>query len=492
MFDELSLEAFRALAKDNKNIVVYKEFAADQLTPTLIYAAIEATAKDITLLESNPNEKEQGRFSHLCFDPIVTISADGAIVTVKSDNDEFKINSNPFVILREYYNKLRCTGRNSLCKFAGGFVGFMAYDAIRYIEDIAVESRAGIPAILFRYYKNHISFDHQTGKLMLATVVQLTGDDDLSSKYSVAKAELEKNIAQLEKYQPSSYFNNNFVSNIADGRVHCEVDDREYLALVAKAKQHIVAGDIFQVVLSREFSIKINAKPFDIYRALSFSNPSPHMFYFTIGDIAIAGASPEKLVSLQNGILEVRPLAGTRARGEKSDVQLQQELLNDEKEMAEHMMLVDLGRNDIGKVAVPGTVKVTKLAEIELYSRVMHISSTIQGKLSSDQDAFAVLQATFPAGTLSGAPKVRAMEIIASLEVSPRGLYGGVVCGIDGAGNIDSAIAIRMATIKDNVATVRAGAGVVYDSNPQAEADETSCKARAILEGIALAEEMRS
>ena len=260
--------------------------------------------------------------------------------------------------------------------------------------------------------------------------------------------------------------------------------------MVEKAKQHIVDGDIFQVVLSRCFSTKVDAKPFDVYRALRFSNPSPYMFYLEVNGYAIAGASPEKLVSIEDGVVEIRPLAGTRPRGKLPDKELAEDLLNDEKEVAEHMMLVDLARNDVGRVGVPGTVKVSRLKEIEYYARVIHISSTVQAQLSPDKDVFDALKGGFPAGTLSGAPKIRAMEIIDELESSSRGIYGGTICAIDGVGNMDNAIAIRMAMIKDGVATVRAGGGLVYDSDPQEEADETRHKARAILDGIALARGM--
>lgn len=490
MFTVLEFTKFAELAAHHENVVVYKEVATDQLTPTQIYAAIADTAQDITLLESNPNEKEQGRYSHLCFNPLLTISVKEKTITITEENGCQEIEDEPFKVLRQYYNKLRCVSENNLCKFAGGFVGFMSYDAITYIEDIKGQQKSDLPAILFHYYKNHISFDHQTGKLMLATVVQVNASADVEGLYNNAIAELEKITIQLQTPVKLNHFSSD--SNFAMEKVATDISDSGYCEMVEQAKQYIVGGDIFQVVLSREFSLPVSANSFDIYRALRFSNPSPHMFYFSVEGTAIAGASPEKLVSIADGIVEVRPLAGTRARGQKPDAELAEDLLNDEKEMAEHMMLVDLGRNDVGRIAKPGTVKVTKLADIEYYSRVIHISSTVQGELEAGKDAFDALQATFIAGTLSGAPKVRAMEIIAELEKSPRGIYSGVVCGIDGAGNMDSAIAIRMATIKDGVAKVRAGAGLVYDSDPQAEANESRHKAKAILEGISLAEEMQA
>ena len=485
MFDLLTYEEFNKLAKDHKNIVVHQEIVTDTLTPTQIYAAIQHTARDITLLESNPNEVHLGRYSHLCFDPLVCISAIDNTVTVQEGGHTKQMKSDPFDVLRDYRKELGCSSRHTLCKFAGGFVGYMSYDGIRFIENIPHKNKKGgeIPELLFRYCQNHISFDHQSGKIVVATIAQL-GDAQPRAVYDQAVTRIGEILEQLKKPALSTSF------HAVTGKapvIESDVSDSDYCAMVEKAKTHIIDGDIFQVVLSRSFSVKINAQPFDVYRALRFSNPSPYMFYIEVGDHAFAGASPEKLVSIDQGVVETRPLAGTRLRGQRPDEELAQDLLQDEKEVAEHMMLVDLARNDVGRVGVPGTVKVTRLKEIEYYTRVMHISSTVQAELSDDYDVFDAIKAAFPAGTLSGAPKIRAMEIIDELEGTTRGLYGGVVCGIDAKGNLDSCIAIRMAEVSAGVATVRAGAGVVYDSDPQKEADETRHKAQAILEGINLA-----
>jgi anthranilate synthase component 1 len=484
MFDVLTYEQFEQLARDDDQVIVYKEIITDQLTPTQIYASIQLTARDITLLESNPHEAHLGRYSHLCFDPLVSVSASGKIVTVVENGESRELQADPFQVLREYRQRLGCRSLNPLCKFAGGFVGYLSYDGIRFIENIPNrhQSENGVPELLFRYCQNHISFDHRSGKILVATVAPVEGVDHQLA-YDQAMQRVEAIIKQLKHPPQSSYFNDG--TQAID--IQTSVSDADFCQMVDQAKQRIVDGDIFQVVLSREFSVKVNAEPFDVYRALRFSNPSPYMFYFEVNGTAFAGASPEKLVSIDNGTVETRPLAGTRPRGQLPDDELAADLLGDEKEVAEHMMLVDLGRNDIGRVAIPGTVAVSKLKEIEYYSRVIHISSTVQGQLSADKDVFDAIKAAFPAGTLSGAPKIRAMEIIDELEQSSRGLYGGVVCGIDADGNLDSCIAIRMAQVKDGVATVRAGAGVVYDSDPQKEADETQHKARAILEGIVLA-----
>lgn len=486
MFDQLSAEQFETLAKDNNYVVVHKEILTDQLTPTQIYAAIESQAQAITLLESNPNEAHLGRYSHLCFDPLLTVSATANQVSVERNGQQETRDTDPFDVLREYRDQMGCLPQNPLCKFAGGFVGYLSYDGVRFIEAIPNRHQVSeeIPRLLFRYCQNHISFDHQTGKVVIATVAEIE-NGDTQSAYKKAMAKIGKLLDQLKNPPPSTHFN--IMDQAEKPLIASSVSDSDYCAMVEKAKAEIVEGEVFQVVLSRAFSVKINAKPFDVYRALRFSNPSPYMFYVEVNGHAFAGASPEKLISIDNGVVETRPLAGTRPRGQLPDAELAEDLLADEKEVAEHMMLVDLGRNDVGRVGVPGTVKVARLKDIEYYARVIHISSTVQAKLSEGKDVFDAIKAAFPAGTLSGAPKIRAMEIIDGLEHSARGLYGGMVCGIDANGNLDSCIAIRMAHINDGVATVQAGAGVVYDSDPQKEADETRHKARAILEGIALA-----
>jgi anthranilate synthase component 1 len=484
MFDFLTYSQFKTLATANNHVVVYKEILSDTLTPTQMYAAIKNTARDIMLLESNPNEGHLGRYSHLCFDPIVTVSATLKETTVYENGQSRQESRDPFDTLRDYRAKMGCRSLNPLCKFAGGFVGYLAYDGVRFIEDIPkrLNDEEAIPVLLFRYCQNHISFDHKTGNIVVATVSQIHNCEK-ELVYEEALARIDSIIDRL-KSPPSTLF---FNKNREQLEIRSSVSDDEFSKLVLLAKQHILDGDIFQVVLSREFSAVVGADGFDIYRALRFSNPSPYMFYFEVGKIAFAGASPEKLVSIDQGVVETRPLAGTRSRGRLPDDLLAKDLLKDSKEVAEHMMLVDLARNDVGRVAKPGSVKVTRLKEIEYYARVIHISSTVQAELRNGKDVFDAIKAAFPAGTLSGAPKIRAMEIIDALEQSPRGLYGGMVGGIDSEGNLDSCIAIRMATIKEGVATVRAGAGIVYDSDPQQEADETRHKAQAILEGIRLA-----
>lgn len=487
MFENLSLEEFVNLSDSHERIAVYKEIPSDRLTPTNVFLALQNKVKDVTLLESSPKEKMLGRYSFFCFDPIVTIRASGRKIQIQQTDQSSSVDGDPFDILREFKEKLNCKVSHTLAGFAGGMVGYISYDAIRLIEKIPNnnEDLDHIPDILFRFYHNHVTFDHQSQKVIVTTVASV--NDNPIDSYNKAMSEIDKICDDLFSYKAE---NHEVLStkNSNENKIHVDTVDERYYEMVRRAKKHISEGDIFQVVLSRNFSVRVSANPFNIYRALRFSNPSPYMFYIEDSDYAITGASPEKLITIKNKVIESCPLAGTRPRGRQDDDLLAEELLNDPKEVAEHMMLVDLARNDLGHVAIPGSVKVTKLKEIEKYTRVIHISSTVQGTLREDKDVFDAIKASFPAGTLSGAPKIRAMELIDELEKTRRGIYGGVVCGIDAQGNLDSCIAIRTAMIKNGNAYVRAGAGIVYDSNPEAEANETFYKAKAILEGILLAE----
>lgn len=489
MFTELSLASFTKLAKQHSRIVVHKEIPGDRLTPTNAYLALANSAEQISLLESNPKETHLGRYSHLCFDPLCEVKSKGQAIQITQANQVEQLQADPITILRNYQKQFSAKTSHPVAGYLGGMLGFISYDGIRLFENIP-ESNSDtdqVPDLLFRFYKNQVSFDHQTGKVIVATLVTIS--DDLRQDHANAMHKINQMITQL--HTGASELNVDPFNTITQqqSQVNTDVSDEDFKIIVAKAKQHIVAGDVFQVVPSRKFSIETTAKPFAIYRALRFSNPSPYMFFLEFAGAAIAGASPEKLVSLKDGVIESCPLAGTRPRGEQyCDQQQAEDLLNCPKEIAEHMMLVDLSRNDLGKVAKPGTVKVSKLKQIEKYARVMHISSTVQAQLKTGADAFDVLAAAFTAGTLTGAPKIRAMQIIDDLENSRRGIYGGAVCAIDSVGNLDSCIAIRTAFIKDGVATVRAGAGVVFDSDPQAEADETRHKSKAILEAITLAQ----
>lgn len=483
MFSATSVEHFIEMAKTHQNIAVYREISGDQLTTINAFLALEKHCKDITVLETSPKELHRGKHSHICFDAMATIYAYGHQVTINEGDQTEAVTADPFDVLRDYQAKYQCHTTGKKNGFVGGMVGFVSYDAVRLVEKIegtAIDQEY-IPDVYFRFYRNHIVFDHQTGKVVISTYAQVGNDPN--GAYIEAVQRLDRILEILLQPMQASMAELKPMK-LQQSDVNVDIDDVAYLQMVEQAKKHIIDGDVFQVVLSRKFSVNVNASPFDIYRALRFSNPSPYMFYLQTADYVIAGASPEKLVSIEGDLVETCPLAGTRPRGLLPDDALAQDLLSDAKEVAEHMMLVDLSRNDLGIVCQAGTIKVTKLKEIEKYTRVIHISSTVQGKLDPSKDAFDVLKATFPAGTLTGAPKIRAMQIIDDFEATRRGIYGGVICGIDSQGDLESCIAIRTTVIRDGVASVRAGAGVVYDSDPQAEADETFHKAKAILEGI--------
>lgn len=485
MPNKLSYKRFLKLADKHARVAVYQAISNKNITPDSAYAALKGFAKAMTLLE------KPGDTSHVCFNPIATVTAYGKQVTIHENKKTHTLTADPFEILRAYQSKLYAKTDHPLSGYLGGMVGFMSYDAIRLIEEIPDQhqSKNNIPDMLFRCYESNITFDHQTNKIIISSIADIKAADTPKTAYQAATHQINTINQQLERIntaiiQPPEPHDT--------APINIDINDKQYCSMVETAKQHIRRGDIFQVVLSRNFSIKTKAQSFDIYRALKQTNPSPYMFYIEVEDsnnhYAIAGASPEKLISIKNSIIESRPLAGTAARNQTTtDNVIAKTLLNNKKEVAEHMMLVDLARNDIGAVAVPGSVEVTQLKTIEQYKRVMHISSTVQGVLRADLDVFDAIRTSFPAGTLSGAPKISAMHLIDKLENTRRGIYGGVICAIDNQSNLDSCIAIRTALIKNNIASVSAGAGIVLDSDPQAEADETYHKAKAILEGILVA-----
>ncbi len=473
MFHKLELKRFLELAKTKTRIAVFQEITGDKITPISVYHALSPDHKGLSLLESC-GKSANGRYSYLCLQPY----------------DEFIVKqdevADPLAELRERFNNCACYSEHELCHYAGAAVGFINYDAVRFIEDIPDTNPdvTKLPELFFRFYRTCVAFDHDSGKVVVATAVDVSDDPELDYQHAINN--IEDLIATINSGQVIHSDTKKSNSN----SVKTDVDDVSYMGMVEQARQYIIDGDAFQIVLSRTFKQQYTAEPFDIYRALRITNPSPYMFYIEHDNFTIVGASPERLVSVKDKIVTTNPIAGTRPRGNNAshDLELEHELLQDEKEIAEHMMLVDLGRNDLGAVCKPGSVEVTQLKTIQRFSRVMHIASVVEGELAENKDLIDVIKAVFPAGTLSGAPKIRAMEIIDELETSRRGLYGGAICIVDGRKNLDACIAIRMAVLKDNIAYVRAGAGIVYDSIPQKEADETRHKARAVFDAIKLAQ----
>jgi anthranilate synthase component 1 len=488
MLRHLSLENFLESAKTSKRVAVYHEILADQLTPVSIFAALAEKLQNGAILESGLQQQHSGRYSFFYLDTIGQLIAKNNTIQQKIGNESQTFNANPIDALRNLMKQFSCASPQDLAGFTGGAVGFISYDAVRLFEEIPHQhaDKTTMPDFFFNFYRTCLVFDHQQQKLLITIVADIK--EDPAKVYEQIQKEIDHIIEQISaapKLTKSTAKNNN-----SEQKVEKEISDEDFAKLVQKAKKYITEGDAFQIVLSRCFKKAYTASPFSIYRALRQVSPSPFMFYLPFADSFILGASPEQLVKVQNGQMTVHAIAGTRPRPEQSkDAEIDQELLNSEKDVAEHMMLVDLARNDVGSVCVPGSVQVPELLKIKHYSHTTHIVSEATGKLRDGLDAFDALKAAFPAGTLSGAPKIRAMEIIDELEASARGLYGGGICKIDQHGNFDSCIAIRMAVLKDGVATVRAGAGIVYDSDPMAEAQETQQKAQAMLDAIQLAEQ---
>ncbi|MCH8081015.1 MAG: anthranilate synthase component I family protein [Proteobacteria bacterium] len=487
MLNFLSQKEYEKLAGDNRAVVVYREIPGDRITPTGAFRSLGGQAKGAALLESGL-VGHLGRYSFLHFNPVFEVRAENRKLTINERGETRTVEGVPFDLLRKLQTDRAPVSSHFLSRYTGGLIGYMGYDSVRLFENIPDRHlQKDSPAeIVFRSYQDTVAFDHQTGKAVVSTLVQAGGNHDKS--YNDAMTRIDAIVGSLMD-TPARNGNDRISNQAVKLDIQETMDDQAFKEIVDKAKRYIRAGDVFQVVLSRTFEVPFTAEPFDVYRALSLISPSPFMFYLDLGDQVIIGASPEKLVSLEAGVLESCPLAGTRPRGEGGhDLALETELFNDHKERAEHMMLVDLARNDLGVISKPGSVKVNELMKIKRFSHVMHISSTVTGSLEQGRDAFDALRHTFPAGTLSGAPKIRAMEIIDELETARRNVYGGAVCAIDINGNLNSCIIIRTSVFADGIASVRAGAGIVADSDPQCEADETRHKARSVIEAIALAE----
>jgi anthranilate synthase component 1 len=396
--------------------------------------------------------------------------------------------THPLAKLREIGAAFRTTPFQGLPPFAGGGVGYFGYDFVRNFE--ALPSLAGddmgLDDFHFMYFSTVLAFDHLRHRIhIIVNIINPQGSQNLEVKYRDALLRMEQIEERLSA--PISLPAPLPCSSVPEPTAN--FSEADYFSKVNKAKAYITEGDIFQVVLSRRLRMQISCDPFDIYRALRFINPSPYMFYLRMNRLCLAGASPEMLVRVQEKRVEYGPIAGTRPRAanEEEDARLAEELIRDEKERAEHMMLVDLGRNDLGRICKYGSVRVSDLMRVEKYSHVMHLVSRLEGSLREDLDSFHALEACLPAGTVSGAPKVRAMEIIEELEPCRRGIYGGAVGYVDFSGNMDTCIALRTVVIRDGVAYVQAGGGIVADSQPERELEESMNKARALIRAVAFA-----
>jgi anthranilate synthase component 1 len=486
-------ETFQAYAREGNIVPVSKALSADLETPVSAYLKLTAKSRFSFLLESVEGGEKIGRYTFLGTDPFLIVRAQGEKVEITRNGKVTKRQGNVFEILREIAQQYRPAGVAGLPPFSAGAVGFAGYDVIRLIEPKVPPFRKDdlkIPDAMFMFFSTLLAFDHLKHQIhVIANVRCDEWDGKLRKGYRDACERIEaieKALAaplKLPKTKKRAAKRIEWKSNVGKKR-HCKS--------VEKAKEYILAGDIFQVVLSHRLEMKPGVDPFQIYRALRTVNPSPYMFYLDLDDAVILGSSPEMLVKVDGRHVEYRPIAGTQRRGatEAEDQELANKLLSDEKELAEHVMLVDLGRNDLGRVCEYGSVKVPKFEIIEYYSHVMHIVSSVTGKLRADKDAFDTLMACFPAGTVSGAPKVRAMEIIAELEPTRRGVYSGSVMYLDFSGNLNSCIAIRTMLVQGSKAYLQAGGGIVADSDPEHEWDETMNKAGALMKAVEIARGM--
>jgi len=483
-------EKFAHLARKNFNrIPVTREVLADLETPLSVYLKL-ARGPNSYLFESVQGGEKWGRYSLIGLQTSTVLKVFGHRLEIVRDGKPMvnRDTTDPLAEVEKFRRLFSIPSLPDLPRFTGGLVGYFGYDTVRYVEPRLAKTtppdRLGTPDILLMASDEVVVFDNLSGTIML--VVHVDAKDPSSLQKAEARLdELEKKLAEPTPQLPPM---NTQGSGISEGDFVSSFGKENYLRAVEKVKEYTLAGDVMQVVPSQRFSAKFKAEPVNLYRALRRLNPSPYMYFLDLGDFHIVGSSPEVLARLEDGQVTVRPIAGTRRRGEnaEADLLLEKEMLADPKEIAEHLMLIDLGRNDVGRISQTGTVEVTEKMVVERYSHVMHITSNVVGQVKDDMGALEVLKATLPAGTLSGAPKIRAMEIIDELEPVKRNIYGGAVGYIGWDGNMDTAIAIRTAVIKDGMLHVQSGGGVVADSVPELEWEETMNKARAVMRAAAM------
>ncbi|OLN27324.1 anthranilate synthase component I family protein [Desulfosporosinus metallidurans] len=472
-------EEILTLAKEYSVIPICREIYADIITPITLLRKLSGISKRYYLLESVEGGEKWGRYSFLGFDPLLRVSCKEQMVTIERNGDITQIQTKaPLDVLREIQKDYKSPKLPDMPPFTGGFVGYFAYAIIGYAEPKLKIKRGDCNDFDLMLFDKVISYDHLKQKICI--VVNMKTDNVLEN-YGRAMAELEVIAGILRNPQPLPKLE-------SDKNVHftCNMSKDDYCTLVGRIKDYILDGDIFQAVLSRQFVTPYKGSLMNAYRVLRTTNPSPYMVYMNIDGDEIMSSSPETLVRLKNGRLTTFPVAGSRPRGktEEEDKQLEQELLADEKELSEHNMLVDLGRNDLGKISEYSSVEVTEYMMIHRYSKIMHICSQVESNILPECDGYSAIEAVLPAGTLSGAPKIRACEIIEELEKEPRGIYGGALGYLDFTGNMDTCIAIRMAVKKNGKVYVQAGGGIVADSVPENEYEESANKALAVMNAI--------
>ena len=485
---QLTFDEFKHLvSRGSKTVPVYKQILADLLTPVAAWVHLSKKAEYAFLLESVEKGSQYARYSYVGINPQKILSHKDGQTSITENGKSIEIDK-PFLdLLRETQSQYNMVKLPEIPSFTGGLVGYLGYETIAWVEEIPThtDSVMDVPDAVFMLFEDMIAFDHLKGLALVISNVQVDSNLDLKEQFDAAHARIDiigeslhsdvdyQTPVRVEKSEVSSNFNQD-----------------TFESAVLKAKEHIVDGDVFQLVLSQRFERQTSVESTTLYRALRTINPSPYMFHLKIKDFDIIGASPELLVKVEDGTVEIRPIAGTRQRGqtEAEDKALADDLINDEKECAEHLMLLDLGRNDVGRVAEFGSVTIPENMVIENYSHVMHIVSDVKGILAKDKDPFDALMSGFPAGTVTGAPKIRAMEIIHDLEPDRRDIYSGAVGFFDFTGNVNTCISIRTMIMKNGTVHFQSGAGIVHDSDPTKEFEETVNKAKAIMAAIDFAE----
>jgi anthranilate synthase component 1 len=493
---QTTFEEFVELARRGTFVPVVKEIIADLLTPVSAFLKVAEHSDYAFLFESVEGGEQVARYSFLGKDPFLVLRARGRGTVMERSGVTIESDEAFVPALRRLMAEFQAPFVSGLPRFTGGAVGFIGYETATLFEPSlqdawgsaawakaqgSAEDDAG-----FMLFDTVLAFDHVKHRILIIANARVTADEDLRALYQFACAKIQFLERELEKGLSHTETRPQAVPDVRSNMTKETFENG-----VRTIKEHIAAGDVYQAVLSQRFEAEVTADPFTVYRALRHVNPSPYMYFMRMGPLAIVGSSPEMLVRVEGRRAETHPIAGTRPRGrtEEEDLRLAEELKRNEKERAEHVMLVDLGRNDLGRVCDYGSVRVPQYMALERYSHVMHLVSTVDGRLSDDNDHLDALVACFPAGTVSGAPKIRAMQIIAGLEPTRRDIYAGAIGYIDFAGNLDFCIAIRTITIRDGRARVQAGAGIVADSNPAAEYEETKDKAMALLQALAMAEQ---
>lgn len=491
-----NFDEFCQLARKGNTIPVYRQLLADALTPVTAYQRLAmpsgfAPVKNAFLLESVVGGERVARYSFVAIDPEATFTARREQMTIsrRGQKDEVITSSDPLGELAKMLAPYKQVSLPNLPRFTGGVVGYAAYDMVRYYEKLGQgpQDDRNLPDLSFGLYRTMVIFDHVSKTIKIVCNAHVTSDP--GEAYTSACDQIERTITRLREGSGAAVTEINTVG-LPQKPFQSNVSRQRYLEVVEGCKEYIKAGDIFQVVPSQRLVVETTAKPFQIYRALRVVNPSPFMFLLATPEVTLVGASPEILCRVEDGVVTNRPLAGTRPRGktEEEDKALEAELLADPKERAEHIMLVDLARNDVGRVAQPHSVELTDVMFVERYSHVMHIVSDVKGRLAAGKTAFDALRAALPVGTVSGAPKIRAMQIIDEFETTRRGPYAGAVGYVDFSGNMDTCIALRTMVIMGNKVYLQAGGGVVADSIPEMEYEETINKAKALLRAIEVAE----